>query len=399
MSVGSISLVRRLASSTAPLGVQLASWDALGVWNLSDEANTGPAAGTVFKNPITNQSTLTGLGCTLRAPFATSLGVQCPVALTLDGWDFRGGYHIEVTHNDVIIKNCLFDRPDLTIAAGFSFFIKSPYSGGPYTGGEVSHCTFDGSPGYNVGLAGAILSTNTNIFRNRIIQMPADGFQPGGACNVYENYIDLSGYQTGAHADLMQFGKSSGANIYRNLFIPNPTGIQNVTAIYVLCASGGADDIDSVAIYNNIIGDTFVNTGIHCENAGHGQMTNISIHDNLLTLGTNTSDWRYPTTQTNILSITNTNPAIITLSASSGAAAGEALSILHCTGMTQANRNFYVVSHSLSAPWTITTDIDATGFGVYTGGGTCFRGNVGIVTSSGNQLLSDGSALTEFPIQ
>lgn len=79
-----------------------------------------------------------------------------------------------------------------------------------------------------------------------------------------------------------------------------------------------------------------------------------------------------------ITNVTQANPAQVT-SANHGLQSGEVVAISNVGGMTQLNGNTYIVSFVDANNFTL--NVDSTGFGAYTAGGTWAAGYVGTLTN------------------
>jgi hypothetical protein len=310
-----------------PPSVELASWDAISVWNLQATRLTGPQGVTHYKVPgvdpwpVSSNIAFDGRAIVVRGP-----------GTTLDGWDFRG-WHVAAAADNVIISNNLFDS-----ASRNQYSLSVLATGGPYHGIIFEHNLLDGGrvdttvltpPGGLWGGAICIMnSDSTEVRFNRVVNQQGGDVTVWGGVNVtaskvHDNYFGVAGYarfnnkNSLTHADLAFYGSGDHHKFYRNFLDCAPVGGVNTlrnpqgllfgptNAIRINSFSRGGI-LNGVDVYNNIeVGAhtwTYYPFASQAQNGGVNK--SISVYDNLWEVGLK-GNWAYPTHDGIILSSGN----------------------------------------------------------------------------------------------
>lgn len=204
---------------------------------------------------------------------ATNTFVVYKSGVTLDGVDFRGAT-VLVQANDVTLSNCRFDA-----SAGTSAVVGYP----GFSGLTVDRSTFDGlgldKTYYDFIVAQGVNTTITNsVFRDA----PSDAIYIENG-RVAGNYIAGGGYQSGAHADAIWIGKTTGAVIIEDNLIDwrSSAGakVETNEAIRITAEKG---DVSNVQIDGNILLGGSYTVSVTDSAHDKGSVSNVSVTNNFI---------------------------------------------------------------------------------------------------------------------
>ncbi len=195
----------------------------------------------------------------------------------LDGYDLRG-VSVVVAANNATIRNCVFDA-----AAGYYTIRQLPGVGGMV----VDHNTFDGGkvdrPLSDFVAAGAGKATITN---NIFLNAPSDAVQISNGV-VSGNYFSGGGYQTGAHADAIWVGATTGpVDISNNLIDWTANADAKAGPNNAIRITNETGPTNNVLVHNNILlGGNYTVSAV-ANPALPNAFANVSVVDNLIGFGT-----------------------------------------------------------------------------------------------------------------
>ncbi|ACL55830.1 M10 family metallopeptidase C-terminal domain-containing protein [Methylobacterium nodulans] len=196
--------------------------------------------------------------------------------VTLDNIDFRGTT-VFVQANDVTIRNSLFDA-----AVGAAAVVGYP----GYANLTIDHSTFDGlklDKYYNDFVVAQGL--NTTLTNNAFLNAPSDALYLESG-RVAGNYIAGGGYQTGAHADGIWIGKSTGPiTIEGNLLDWRSAADAKVQTNNALRITAEKGDVSNVTVRNNVLLGGSYTVSVTDTGADAGNVAGVSVTGNVVDEG------------------------------------------------------------------------------------------------------------------